>query len=91
VDNRGIKVGAGERNRKARHPPRAPNPHSRRWRLAGQGTRLGVKPSVEQAEGRIETRSDDQPIQFLVSIRPCEPARPANRVNTLNYTVKREE
>lgn len=27
MDSRGIKVGAGERNQKTRHPPRAPKLH----------------------------------------------------------------
>ncbi len=41
---------------------------------------LRAKPSVEQAAGRIETRFSGPRTQFLVSIRPYGPTRPANRV-----------
>jgi hypothetical protein len=39
VRARGNNIGAGERNRGTRHPPRAPNLHGRHQRLAGQGTK----------------------------------------------------
>jgi len=43
-------------------------------------TRLRAKPSVESAEGRIETRFGGQLVQFLVSIRRFAPTQPANCV-----------